>query len=127
MFYLKYVNYQFIMKTLSKLLLSVAVILPLTSCMARERSTATFTQGVSFETNDVTFDDLFKDGLMFTPTISFDDLIFFPPDKNKVFFVAEVVPLNAWESAYYWHRYNELPARWQTALEEEHARLDADA
>ena len=65
------------MKTLSKLLLSVAVILPLTSCMDRERSTATFTQGVSFETNDVTFDDLFKDGLMFTPTISFDDLIFF--------------------------------------------------
>ena len=56
-----------------------------------------------------------------------DDLIFLPPDKNKVFFVAEVVPLNAWESAYYWHRYNELPARWQTALEEEHARLDADA
>ncbi|MBP3270399.1 MAG: hypothetical protein J6L98_06935 [Bacteroidales bacterium] len=65
------------MKNSTKLLSIAAILFSMVSCMEKERATATFTQGSSFEVNDVNFQNYIIDSLMFTPTISFDDLIFF--------------------------------------------------
>lgn len=65
------------MRNLTKLLLCAAVMTPLVSCIEGQPSNATFSQGVTFELDEFTFGDHFKDSLMFLPQISFDQLIYF--------------------------------------------------
>lgn len=65
------------MKISTKLSLALAVALSLSSCFKDQPSSATFNQNVSFEMNEVAFEQYFRDSLMYTHTFSLDDVVFF--------------------------------------------------
>lgn len=74
------------MKYLTKLLLCVTVMATLASCAEVKPSSASFTQGVTFEFDEFTFADHFKDSLLYLPQISYDQLIYFKTscdDENQ--------------------------------------------
>ena len=54
-----------------------------------------------------------------------DSMVFFPPDNEHYYFVAEETYVNCWSSAYSWHRYAELPKAWRDAIEEQYREYGA--
>lgn len=65
------------MRKLTKLLLCASALVCAVSCMDRQNSSATFTQGVSFELNELSISQYFKDSLLYAPLFSTDQLIYF--------------------------------------------------
>mgnify|MGYP006873146683 FL=1 len=65
------------MRYLTRLFLVTAVLTIFASCVEQNDSSATFTQGVSFEMSDHDFSQYFTDSLMFVKTFSLDQLIYF--------------------------------------------------